>query len=243
MTDCADRGDTSLHIPKCELLHLLTCRSASMITDSLVSKIPKMAQPRYRRRKEDRPQEITEAAFAAFAEKGYAATRVEEVAKRAGISKGLLYLYFKTKEELFKAVVRSVVMPRVDALEALLDDSEMSAEEFIRGPVLDFMKLIPGSPVSVVIRLMIAEAPKHPDLVEFYWDNVASRGMGALQQLLERGVQNGEFRRTAVNDLPQLLIAPVMMAVVWGLVFAQRSLDTDKLIETNLDMVLAYIKA
>jgi len=214
-----------------------------MITDSLVSKIPKMAQPRYRRRKEDRPQEITEAAFAAFAEKGYAATRVEEVAKRAGISKGLLYLYFKTKEELFKAVVRSVVMPRVDALEALLDDSEMSAEEFIRGPVLDFMKLIPGSPVSVVIRLMIAEAPKHPDLVEFYWDNVASRGMGALQQLLERGVQNGEFRRTAVNDLPQLLIAPVMMAVVWGLVFAQRSLDTDKLIETNLDMVLAYIKA
>ena len=214
-----------------------------MITDSLVSKVREMAQPRYRRRKEDRPQEITEAAFAAFAEKGYAATRVEEVAKRAGISKGLLYLYFKTKEELFKAVVRSVVMPRVDALEALLDDSEMSAEEFIRGPVLDFMKLIPGSPVSVVIRLMIAEAPKHPDLVEFYWDNVASRGMGALQQLLERGVQNGEFRRTAVNDLPQLLIAPVMMAVVWGLVFAQRSLDTDKLIETNLDMVLAYIKA
>lgn len=202
-----------------------------------------MAQPRYRRRKEDRPQEITEAAFAAFAEKGYAATRVEEVAKRAGISKGLLYLYFKTKEELFKAVVRSVVMPRVDALETLLDDSDLSAEEFIRGPVLDFMKLIPGSPVSVVIRLMIAEAPKHPDLVEFYWDNVASRGMGALQQLLERGVQSGEFRRTAVNDLPQLLIAPVMMSVVWGLVFAKRSLDTDKLIETNLDMVLAYIKA
>ena len=202
-----------------------------------------MAQPRYRRRKEERPQEITEAAFAAFAEKGYAATRVEEVAKRAGISKGLLYLYFKTKEELFKAVVRSVVMPRVDALETLLDDSDLSAEEFIRGPVLDFMKLIPGSPVSVVIRLMIAEAPKHPDLVEFYWDNVASRGMGALQQLLERGVKNGEFRRTAVNDLPQLLIAPVMMSVVWGLVFAKRSLDTDKLIETNLDMVLAYIKA
>jgi AcrR family transcriptional regulator len=202
-----------------------------------------MAQPRYRRRKEDRPQEITEAAFAAFADKGYAATRVEEVAKRAGISKGLLYLYFKTKEELFKAVVRSVVMPRVDALETLLDDSDSSAEEFIRGPVLDFMKLIPGSPVSVVIRLMIAEAPKHPDLVEFYWDNVASRGMGALQQLLERGVQSGEFRRTAVNDLPQLLIAPVMMSVVWGLVFAKRSLDTDKLIETNLDMVLAYIKA
>ena len=202
-----------------------------------------MAQPRYRRRKEDRPQEITEAAFAAFAEKGYAATRVEEVAKRAGVSKGLLYLYFKTKEELFKAVVRSVVMPRVDALVNEVDSSQLTAEQFIRGPVLEFMKRLPGSPISVVIRLMISEAPKHPDLVDFYWENVVSRGMGALQQLLERGVQSGEFRRTAVNDLPQLLVAPVMMSVVWGLVFAKRSLDTDRLIETSFDMTLAYIKA
>jgi AcrR family transcriptional regulator len=202
-----------------------------------------MAQPRYRRRKEDRPQEITAAAFAAFAEKGYAATRVEEVAKRAGVSKGLLYLYFKTKEELFKAVVRSVVMPRVDALESELSASQLTAEDFIRGPALEFMKRLPGSPVSVVVRLMIAEAPKHPDLVEFYWENVVSRGMGALKQLLDRGAENGEFRRTAVNDLPQLLIAPVMMSIVWGLVFSQRSLDTDTLIETNIDMILAYIKA
>jgi len=214
-----------------------------MITDSLVSKVPKMAQPRYRRRKEDRPQEITEAAFAAFAEKGYAATRVEEVAKRAGVSKGLLYLYFKTKEELFKAVVRSVVVPRVDALVNEVDASQLTAEQFIRGPVVEFMKRVPGSPISVVIRLMISEGPKHPDLVDFYWENVVSRGMGALQQLLERGVQSGEFRRTAVNDLPQLLIAPAMMSVVWGLVFANRSLDTDKLIETSFDMTLAYIKA
>jgi AcrR family transcriptional regulator len=202
-----------------------------------------MAQPRYRRRKEDRPQEITEAAFATFAEKGYAAARVEEVAKRAGVSKGLLYLYFKTKEELFKAVVRSVVIPRVDALVSEIDNTGLSTERFVRGPVLDFMKQIPGSPVSVVIRLMIAEAPKHPDLVDFYWEKVVSRGMQAFRELLERGVENGEFRRTAVNDLPQLLIAPVMMSVVWRLVFANRSLDTDKLIETNIDMILAYIKA
>ena len=202
-----------------------------------------MAQPRYQRRKEDRPREITEAAFAAFAEKGFTATKVEDVARRAGVSKGLLYLYFKTKEELFKAVVRSVVMPRVDALEHELDQSDMGAEAFIRGPVTEFMKRVPASPVSVVIRLMISEAPKHPDLVEFYWENVASRGLGALQRLLERGVERGEFRRSAVNELPQLLLAPVMMSVVWGVVFASRPLDTDKLIETNIDMILDYIKA
>lgn len=202
-----------------------------------------MGPPRYRRRKEDRPQEITEAAFAAFAEKGFTATKVEEVARRAGVSKGLLYLYFRTKEELFKAVIRSVVTPRVDALTRALDSSDLSAEAFIRGPLLAFMQRLPGSPASVVIRLMISEAPRHPDLVDYYWENVASRGLGALRQLLERGVANGEFRDSAVNELPQLFVAPVMMSIVWGIVFADRSLDTDRLIETHVDMILAYIRA
>ena len=202
-----------------------------------------MARPRYQRRKEDRPQEITAAAFAAFAEKGFTATKVEEVARRAGVSKGLLYLYFKTKEELFKAVIRSVVTPRVDELTRALDSSELSAEAFIRGPLLAFMQRLPGSPASVVIRLMISEAPKHPDLVDYYWENVASRGLAALRRLLERGVENGEFRESAVNQLPQLFLAPVMMSIVWGIVFADRSLDTDKLIETHVDMMLAYIRA
>ena len=202
-----------------------------------------MSRPRYQRRKQDRPQEITEAAFGAFAENGFTATKVEDVARRAGVSKGLLYVYFKTKEELFKAVIRSVVTPRLDELTRTLDTSDLTAEAFIRGPVLEFMKRVPGSPVSVVIRLMISEAPKHPDLVEYYWQNVASRGLGALRQLLRRGVENGEFRETAVNELPQLLVAPVMMSIVWGIVFADRSLDTDRLIETHVDMILAYIKA
>jgi AcrR family transcriptional regulator len=150
---------------------------------------------------------------------------VEEVARRAGVSKGLLYLYFKTKEELFKAVIRSVVTPRVDELTRTLDSSDLGAEAFIRGPLLAFMQR------------------KHPDLVDYYWDNVASRGLGALRQLLERGVANGEFRRSAVNELPQLFVAPVMMSIVWGIVFADRSLDTDKLIETHIDMILTYIRA
>lgn len=97
-----------------------------------------MSKPSYQRRKEDRPQEITEAAFDAFAEKGYASTRVDEVASRAGVSKGLLYLYFKTKEELFKAVVKNVVVRRVDALTAIVEKTELSSEDFIRGPASTF---------------------------------------------------------------------------------------------------------
>ena len=167
-----------------------------------------MPEPRFRRRKEDRPQEITDAAMAAFAEKGYAATKVEDVAKRAGVSKGLLYLYFKTKEELFKAVVRSLVVPRIDELSAIIDAHEMSSEAFLRGPFLDFVKTLPGSPISILVRLMIAEGPKHPDLLEWYWDNVVSRGLSALTVLVERGVENGEFRPTVVNELPHLFVMP-----------------------------------
>ena len=202
-----------------------------------------MPKPRYQRRKEERPQEITAAAFAAFAENGYAATRVEEVAKRAGVSKGLMYLYFKTKEELFKAVIRSVVIRRVDALIASIEETQLSSEEFLRGPMLKFMQRIPGSPVSVVIRLLLSEGPRHPDLVDYYWENVVNKGLTAITRFVERGVERGEFRPSAVNELPQLFLAPVMLSIIWKLLFPRRSLDTDKLMETQIDMILAYIKA
>ncbi len=202
-----------------------------------------MTEPRYQRRKEDRPREITEAAFQVFAEKGYAAARVEEVAQRAGISKGLMYLYFKTKEELFKAVVKSVVVRRVDALLEIVSKSDLSSEEFMRGPLLDFMKRVPGSPIAIVIRLLVSEGQRHPDLVDYYWENVVSRGLAAISTFIERGVERGEFHKTTISDLPQLVLAPMMLSMIWRLVFTKRDLDTDKLMETQVEMILAYIKA
>lgn len=201
-----------------------------------------MPEPRFRRRKEDRPQEITEAALHAFAEKGYAATRVEEVARRAGVSKGLLYLYFKTKEELFKAVVRSFVVPKIDELTAVVDSNQLSSEEFLRGPFLDFVKTLPGSPVSVLVRLMIAEGPKHPDLLQFYWDNVISRGLGALQRVIDQGVDSGEFRPSVANEFPHLFVMPVVFSVIFRLLFEKQSPDTDKLIEAQVDLLLNHMK-
>jgi AcrR family transcriptional regulator len=201
-----------------------------------------MSEPRFRRRKEDRPQEITAAALHAFAENGYAATRVEEVARRAGVSKGLLYLYFKTKEELFKAVIRSFVVPKIDELTALIDSDGMSSEEFLRGPFLEFAKTLPGSPVGILVRLMIAEGPKHPDLLQFYWDNVISRGLAALHLLIERGVENGEFRKTVINELPHLFVMPVLFSVIFKLLFEKQSLDTHQLIETQVNLLVAHMK-
>ena len=203
-----------------------------------------MPKPRYRRRKEDRPAEITEAAMEAFAEKGYDATRVDDVALRAGVSKGLLYLYFRTKEELFKAVIRSFVSPKVTELQDMVQTSELSAEAFLRGPFLAFAQQLPRSPAAILVRLMIAEGPKHPDLTAYYWENVASHGLAALSQVIRRGVANGEFRPSALDDFPQLLVTPVLFSVLWLTVFQQhRRLDTDRMIEAHIDLVLRAIRA
>ena len=203
-----------------------------------------MTEPRFQRRKEDRPAEITQAALTAFAENGYAATRVDEVARRAGVSKGLLYLYFKTKEDLFKAVIRSFLSPRIDALIDNIEQSQLSAEEFLRGPFLDFATSLPRSPAKILVRLLIAEGPKHPDLVAWYWDNVVSRALAALRSLIRRGVDSGEFRESALTEYPQLLVTPVFFSIVFTNVFQHHmDLDTDRFIEAHMAMVLDSIKA
>lgn len=203
-----------------------------------------MTEPRFQRRKEDRPAEITEAAMQAFAEKGYAATRVDEVAKRAGVSKGLLYLYFKTKEDLFKAVIRSFVTPRVEALTRLVAENEMPASAFLRGPFLDFAKTIPRSPARKLVRLLVAEGPKHPDLIKWYWDNVVSHGLSAVRDLIRSGVERGEFRPNAVEEFPQLLIGPVLVSMLWLQLFNKHApLDIDRLLESHVELLLRAIEA
>ena len=200
-------------------------------------------EPKYQRRKEDRPGEIADAAFAAFAEKGYAATRIDDVARRAGVSKGLTYLYYKTKEDLFKAVVRNVVVRRVDALLDDVETTELSSEDFIRGPLLDFMKRVPGSPIAIVIRLLISEGARHPDLVDYYYDNVVARGLSAIERFVDRGVRRGEFKSEARDVQPQLFLAPMMLSMIWRLVFTEKPLDTDRLMETQVNLLLAQLKA
>ena len=201
------------------------------------------ARPKYQRRKEDRPQEIADAAFSEFAENGYSATRIDDVARRAGVSKGLTYLYFRTKEDLFKAVVRNVVVRRVDALLDDVETTALSSEAFIRGPLLDFMKRVPGSPIAIVIRLLISEGRRHPDLVDYYYENVVSRGLDAIRRFVERGVERGEFRPDAAQLQPQLFLAPMMLSMIWRIVFTEKPLDTDRLMEDQVDLLLARIKA
>jgi AcrR family transcriptional regulator len=199
---------------------------------------------RKERRTERRPDEIMEAALAEFAAKGYSEARLDDVASRAGISKGLVYVYFKTKEELFKAVVRAFLIPRVDELIAEIERSRSSGAELIRGPLLAFMKTMARSRIRILLRLLIAEGPKHPDLTAFYHREVISRGMRLLRLILARGVATGEFRPSPYQEFPQLIVAPMLMAVVWQLLFEKHQpLDIDRLLESHIEIVLRTIEA
>ncbi len=202
----------------------------------------KRRQPK--RRKDERPEEIVEAALQEFAEKGFAGARLEDVASRAGVSKGLPYLYFKTKEELFKAVLKTFIKPGFDALIAEVDKTDLSAADFLRGPFLKFLQEFAKSRRAMVLRLMVAEGHKHPELTRFHMENVVEPGINALRRLIDRGVARGEFRPTKLHDYPQLLIAPVLMSVIWRLLFERhRHLDTDAFLETHIDLMLEAITA
>lgn len=177
------------------------------------------ATPRNRRRKEDRPDEIVDAAFEHFAVHGYADTRIDDVAERAGVSKGLVFRYFATKELLFKAVIQRVVSPRIRKLAEAMDADEGRAEDFLTGPMVDFGARIVESPVRHVIRLLIAEGPKHPDLLKLYHEDVVSVGLAAIRRRLDRAVAAGEFRPSAIQQHPQLVIAPFLVSMIWRILF------------------------
>lgn len=204
----------------------------------------KKAAGERRSRKGDRREEIVSAAFEEFAAHGYAGARLEDVASRAKVSKGLPYLYFKTKEELFKAVVRSVVTAHFDTIRAQFETTDLPVTDFLKGPFLAFMQELVCSRRVFIIRLMIAEGHKHPELTEFYFDSVVSPGIETLRELIDRGVARGEFRETALRDFPQLLVAPMLLSIFWKALFERhRPLDTDALLKTHIDLVIDALKA
>ncbi len=197
-------------------------------------------QRKYQRRKNDRPDEITAAALEVFAERGYAESRVSDVADRAGVSKGLMYRYFKTKEDLFRAVIRGFIEPRVKELAVAIDQWPGSAADFLRGPFLQRVTSIATSRAVIIFRLLMAEGPKHPDLTRYYHQHVISVGLAALSRLLDRAVASGEFRPNGVQQFPHLLLAPVVMSAVWRTVFDRhQALPVEKLLAVHVDTVIA----
>jgi AcrR family transcriptional regulator len=172
------------------------------------------ASPR-KRRKEARPSELTAAALALFVEKGFAATRLEDVAQRAGVSKGTLYLYFDSKEALFKAVIQEGVVPVVVEGELIAAGHAGSAFELLERLLNNWWDGIGETAYAGIPKLMVAEARNFPEVAQFYYEQVIRRGRALIGSALERGMQSGEFRRMDIETCIDVLIAPILMLVIW----------------------------
>jgi AcrR family transcriptional regulator len=176
--------------------------------------------PRARqRRKEARPGELMSAALAVFAERGFAATRLEEVAQRAGVSKGTVYLYFESKEALFKAAVESAVIPALEAGEAIAADHSRPPADALRAFVFWWWEKVGASDLGALPKLLVAEVGNFPDLGKWFHENLIMRGKRAAASIIERGVVSGEFRRVEPMDVARIMFAQMFSYVLWRRAF------------------------
>lgn len=170
---------------------------------------------RWERRKDARPQELLAAALDLFVERGFAATRLDDVAARAGVSKGTLYLYFTNKEELFKAVVRENVVPVLGEAEGIIESYEGSTADLFREIVLGWWERIGATKLSGITKLMMAESSNFPEVTQFYHDEVIRRGDAMIACMLERGIKRGEFRHIDVEQATRVICSPMIMLMMW----------------------------
>jgi AcrR family transcriptional regulator len=185
----------------------------------------------------ERRAAIVAAGLDEFVARGFAATRLDDVAKRAGVAKGTIYLYFTDKEALFQELVRNALVPlieRMSAPPAAGGSARAKLEGFAEGFVRDVVQTRRGD----ILRLIIAEGARFPSLSEFYYREVVERGMAGMRQLIEYGIARGEIRNPALLQFPQLLVAPAMVAVIWQGLFARLSpLDATAMLQVHIDLI------
>lgn len=189
-------------------------------------------------RSQARREAILAAALEEFSAGGFAATRLDDVARRAGVAKGTIYLYFRDKEDLFQELVRAMLSPVVGAVENARN-VEMTADQLAEWVIEFFVREIHGTRRRDIIRLMMAEGPRFPKLAEFYYREVLGRILGAVRALLARAVERGEVRHAALAQFPQLLFAPGLVAIVWSGLFERFApLDVRALLRAHFDILL-----
>ena len=200
-----------------------------------------MKATKQRRAPTERPQEILDAALALFVEKGFAATRLDDVAERAGLSKAAIYLYFADKTALFQGVVRQAIASNIMTVEAMLAAH--------RGPVapllpriLDFMaSRIEETPMAAVAKLVIAESRAFPEIGRFYLKEVIGRGIPLMEGLIARGIAQDEFRKVDPGLTVRTMVGPMLLAVIWRTVFepiGAEKLDVRALARHHADLML-----
>jgi AcrR family transcriptional regulator len=201
---------------------------------------PTAPEPRPRRaeRAAARRTAILEAALDEFSARGFAGARLDDVAQRAGVAKGTIYLHFQDKEALFQELVRTMLGPLVTGLEQLRA-SDLPIRTVLERFADLFVREIYGTRRRDVARLVITEGARFPELAEFYYREVVARGIKAMRAMLERAVARGEISHAALPRFPQLVVAPGLVAILWAGLFDRFDhLDVVGMMRTHIDILL-----
>jgi len=196
---------------------------------------------RWQRRKDARPAEILDAALAVFAQKGFAATKVDDIAAQAGITKGTIYLYFDSKQALFEALARQSVGAQIEQVTAQLANFPGTSAELLRFVLSTMGRFAITSDRIVLPRLVLAEAANFPKLAEFWRREIIERGIGLMSGIIQRGIERGEFRKIEPQHAARLCVAPMLIIMLWRTTFAQfdeTPYDYQGLIDAHLQTLL-----
>lgn len=208
---------------------------------------PGRTSPGRSRRKQARPGELLAAALDCFVEKGFAGTRMEDIARRAGVAKGTFYLYFPSKQAVFEALVQESLLPRFAALEMGSRAAGGTASHRLRHLLANMVPIVTNPRIVALPKLVIAESGNFPDMARFYRQAVIGRALSLLGDLLREGVASGEFREMEDPEMTaRLFMAPVLLAALWQASFApveETSLPADRLLATHADLFLRSIAA
>jgi AcrR family transcriptional regulator len=193
-----------------------------------------------RRRKAERPQEILAAAFTEFSRNGYATTTLDQIAERAGVTKGTIYVYFENKEHLFISMVREITKTTLDTVQEMFETYEGATAELLRAQFrFIYRDIVADRRRREVLRMLIAEAPRFPELADRYYDEILRPCLALLKQAIQRGMDRGEIRKSAIVDFPQVVVGPIALVDMWLMMFDDRQpLDVEAYFNAHLDLVL-----
>lgn len=187
---------------------------------------------------EERYKAILESATEVFAAEGYAAAKLDDVARRAGIAKGTIYLYFKDKQDLFEQLLQSLTAPVLSGFETLALRDDLPTREVVRHVLTHARTGILETKRRHILRLIIAEGPRFPELARFHHDRVVAPAVAALRMLLTRAEARGEIPPGTLAKFPQLVVAPMLLALIWESLFgAYDPLDIAGLFDAHLDVL------
>ena len=185
----------------------------------------------------ERRQAIIDAALDEFVARGFAATRLDDVAKRAGVAKGTIYLHFKDKEALFQELIRTALVPLIGRLAAPPPPGG-SVRSAIEGFAKTFAQEVISTRRGDIVRLIMAEGARFPSVADFYYREVVARGLAGMRSLIELGIARGEIRQQNLARYPQIVVAPVLVAVIWQGLFGRHApLDAAEMFRVHLDLI------